>query len=144
MPLAGCLIDKTVELFLTGFVDWAFMSVHSWGENPLGNWTLEVHNDASAHRGNEGKFYTWTLQLFGTESDPNSDIAESGASTNPLENSIPVVRQALKVIDNMLGTLSYLPRVCNTDACPVDSNCQGHRLGHSNFFLRFGPSPDSF
>ena len=105
MPLAGCLIDKTVELFFAGFVDWAFMSVHSWGENPLGNWTLEVHNDASAHRGNEAKFYTWTLQLFGTEADPNSDIAESGASSNPLENSIPVVRQALKVISGILLSL---------------------------------------
>lgn len=28
-----------------GFKNWPFMTVHSWGEPPNGNWTLEVHND---------------------------------------------------------------------------------------------------
>ena len=48
------------------------MTVHSWGENPRGTWHLEVHNDASAHWGSEAKFHTWTLELFGSEFDPNA------------------------------------------------------------------------
>lgn len=28
-----------------GFTHWPFMSVHSWGESPLGIWQLEIHND---------------------------------------------------------------------------------------------------
>ena len=81
------------------------MSVHSWGENPLGNWTLEIHNDAAAaHRVYEAKFYTWTLQVFGTDSDPNSetDYAESAVSPNSLKSSMPVVRKAVKVFYSCL------------------------------------------
>lgn len=47
------------------------MSVHSWGEDPRGTWRLEVFNDAEAHSGLEARFYSWSLQLFGTQSDPN-------------------------------------------------------------------------
>ena len=49
------------------------MTVHSWGENPLGKWTLEIHNDAYTNWGNEAKFFRWSLKLYGTTFDPNSD-----------------------------------------------------------------------
>ena len=29
-----------------GFNDWAFMTTHSWDENPQGEWTLEIENEA--------------------------------------------------------------------------------------------------
>lgn len=28
-----------------GFAAWPFMSVHMWGESPLGVWQLEVYNE---------------------------------------------------------------------------------------------------
>lgn len=31
-----------------GFNDWAFMTTHSWDENPNGAWTLEIENVAGA------------------------------------------------------------------------------------------------
>lgn len=31
-----------------GFNDWAFMTTHSWDENPSGVWTLEIENVAGA------------------------------------------------------------------------------------------------
>lgn len=31
-----------------GFNDWAFMTTHSWDENPTGTWTLEIENVAGA------------------------------------------------------------------------------------------------
>ena len=49
------------------------MTVHSWGENPLGKWTLEIHNDAYTNWGSEAKFFRWSLKLYGTTFDPNSD-----------------------------------------------------------------------
>ncbi len=58
--------------FFTGFIDWPFMAVHSWGENPRGTWHLEVHNDASVHWGSEAKLHMWSLDLFGAEFDPNA------------------------------------------------------------------------
>lgn len=30
-----------------GFNQWPFMTVHNWGENPNGNWTLEIHNEGA-------------------------------------------------------------------------------------------------
>lgn len=29
----------------SGFNQWPFMSVHTWGEAPHGNWQLEIYND---------------------------------------------------------------------------------------------------
>ena len=52
------------------------MSVHSWGENPLGKWTLEIHNDAYTNWGSEAKFFRWSLKLYGTTFDPNSDNSD--------------------------------------------------------------------
>ena len=52
------------------------MSVHSWGENPLGKWTLEIHNDAYTNWGSEAKFFRWSLKLYGTTFDPNSDSSD--------------------------------------------------------------------
>ena len=57
----------------SGFTNWPFMTVHSWGENPLGKWTLEIHNDAYTNWGSEAKFFRWSLKLYGTTFDPNSD-----------------------------------------------------------------------
>ena len=74
------------------------MSVHFWGDNPKGTWNLEVFNDASVPWGFEAKFYTWSLQLFGTESDPSpnmkSDETNFGnsklGSSEKADNSLPV------------------------------------------------------
>lgn len=30
-----------------GFNDWAFMTTHSWDEDPQGEWTLEIENVAA-------------------------------------------------------------------------------------------------
>ena len=57
----------------SGYMDWPFMSVHSWGEDPRGTWTLEVHNDAFSKWASDAKFFKWTLELYGTEFDPNSE-----------------------------------------------------------------------
>ncbi|XP_059487081.1 neuroendocrine convertase 1-like isoform X2 [Neocloeon triangulifer] len=33
-----------------GFKDWSFMSVHTWGENPAGEWTVHIVDTVSKHR----------------------------------------------------------------------------------------------
>ncbi len=49
----------------SGFVDWPFMSVHHWGENPTGTWILEVHNDAFSKWASEARFHKWSIELHG-------------------------------------------------------------------------------
>uniref|UniRef100_A0AAQ5YZE3 P/Homo B domain-containing protein n=1 Tax=Amphiprion ocellaris TaxID=80972 RepID=A0AAQ5YZE3_AMPOC len=47
-----------------GFNDWAFMTTHSWDENPTGAWTLEIENVAGAS--DYGTLTQFVLVLYGT------------------------------------------------------------------------------
>ncbi|KAL0870656.1 hypothetical protein ABMA27_005604 [Loxostege sticticalis] len=95
----------------SGFNSWPFMSVHMWGESPLGVWQLEVSNEG---RYIAGPLSQWELIFYGTESPPqefdaspetNSLGVNPGASTSwagPSEpESIEEVRQ--NAIDDDLG-----------------------------------------
>jgi len=73
---ATLLHNRPQDFSGSGFTNWPFMSVHSWGENPLGKWTLEIHNDAYTNWGSEAKFFRWSLKLYGTTFDPNSDSSD--------------------------------------------------------------------
>ncbi|XP_071464704.1 furin isoform X2 [Marmota flaviventris] len=47
-----------------GFNDWAFMTTHSWDEDPSGEWVLEIENTSEAN--NYGTLTKFTLVLYGT------------------------------------------------------------------------------
>ncbi|XP_023673181.2 furin [Paramormyrops kingsleyae] len=49
-----------------GFNDWAFMTTHSWDEDPRGEWTLEIENVAGDS--DYGTLSQFTLVLYGTNS----------------------------------------------------------------------------
>lgn len=36
--------NRVHDVSRSGFNDWPFMSVHTWGEAPHGTWELEIHN----------------------------------------------------------------------------------------------------
>ncbi|XP_037611019.1 furin (paired basic amino acid cleaving enzyme) a [Sebastes umbrosus] len=59
-----------------GFNDWAFMTTHSWDEEPSGAWTLEIENVAGAS--DYGTLTQFILVLYGTgsESSSSSDRAQ--------------------------------------------------------------------
>ncbi|KAE8635742.1 hypothetical protein XENTR_v10002722 [Xenopus tropicalis] len=52
-----------------GFKSWDFMSVHTWGEDPAGTWTLKI-SDVSGRKKNEGRIVSWKLILHGTSTQP--------------------------------------------------------------------------
>lgn len=39
------LSRRTHDVSRSGFNQWPFMSVHTWGEAPHGSWQLEIHNE---------------------------------------------------------------------------------------------------
>jgi subtilisin-like proprotein convertase family protein len=93
------------------------MTVHSWGENPRGTWHLEVHNDASVHWGSEAKLHMWSLDLFGTEFDPNAeaDKIRSGDKVRPGDKigSGDTVKKTVAAKRNVEGKLDAdLLQVC--------------------------------
>ena len=71
---AQLLDNRPHDISREGFNNWPFMSVHTWGENPSGRWRLEIYNDAK--NGPDAKLYQWSLKLYGTSYDPNSDYKD--------------------------------------------------------------------
>ncbi|XP_057324467.1 furin-like protease 1 isoform X2 [Microplitis mediator] len=70
----------------TGFQQWPFMSVHTWGERPHGTWKLEVHN--------EGRYVAslteWGLVFYGTETALKfDDELDKDKPIAPIEIDIP-------------------------------------------------------
>ncbi|KAI4900385.1 hypothetical protein NFI96_012400 [Prochilodus magdalenae] len=66
-----------------GFNDWAFMTTHSWDEDPRGEWTLEIENVAGAS--DYGTLTQFTLVLFGTAS--SSGGPSTPDSSQPADGS---------------------------------------------------------
>ncbi|XP_064311982.1 furin [Phalacrocorax carbo] len=65
-----------------GFNDWAFMTTHSWDEDPSGEWVLEIENTSDAN--NYGTLTKFTLVLYGTATDSPSlsnQLESSGCKT---------------------------------------------------------------
>ncbi|XP_061043991.1 neuroendocrine convertase 1 [Eubalaena glacialis] len=63
------LAERERDTSPNGFKNWDFMSVHTWGENPIGTWTLGI-TDISGRMQNEGRIVNWKLILHGTSSQP--------------------------------------------------------------------------
>ena len=54
------------------FDAWPFLSVHFWGESPVGTWTLEVINMGPDRppRAGQGLLHKWQMIYYGTEHNP--------------------------------------------------------------------------
>ncbi|KAG7481259.1 hypothetical protein MATL_G00064660 [Megalops atlanticus] len=66
---AVLLTERERDTSSSGFKNWDFMSVHTWGENPSGTWTLTI-TDVSGRTTNEGRIVDWRLILHGTSEQP--------------------------------------------------------------------------
>ncbi|XP_059486972.1 furin-like protease 1 isoform X2 [Neocloeon triangulifer] len=74
------LLDRRrLDVSRAGFNRWPFMTVHSWGETPVGIWQLEIHN--------EGRYLAnlsaWELSLHGTY-----DLPDDGGQGHLLHDSL--------------------------------------------------------
>uniref|UniRef100_A0A8P4G7B9 Furin (paired basic amino acid cleaving enzyme) a n=1 Tax=Dicentrarchus labrax TaxID=13489 RepID=A0A8P4G7B9_DICLA len=147
-----------------GFNDWAFMTTHSWDENPRGAWTLEIENVAGAS--DYGKLplllYSrnvhYVLFLCVTECDTGYYLFQHGCvkecpagfsvGSQPLNytvgNSIPPasVPACLPCPPPCLTCSSLSPRAClscppHSSLDPISGTCL-----HLNQYMR--ESPGSF
>ncbi|XDV18704.1 hypothetical protein PO909_024346, partial [Leuciscus waleckii] len=64
-----------------GFNDWAFMTTHSWDEDPRGEWTLEIENVAGTT--DYGTLTQFTLVLYGTASSLSGPSTADSTECNP-------------------------------------------------------------
>uniref|UniRef100_A0AAX7UQ20 Neuroendocrine convertase 1 n=1 Tax=Astatotilapia calliptera TaxID=8154 RepID=A0AAX7UQ20_ASTCA len=63
------LAERERDTSSNGFRNWDFMSVHTWGEDPAGTWTLKI-TDTSGRMENKGRILNWKLILHGTSEKP--------------------------------------------------------------------------
>jgi len=55
------------------FNEWPFLSVHFWGENPMGTWKLRIHNTNTAKVASwPGTLMSWAMTFYGTFERPQS------------------------------------------------------------------------
>ncbi|NP_001191402.1 furin-like prohormone convertase precursor [Aplysia californica] len=65
-----------------GFDNWPLLSVHFWGENPRGTWTLEIEEaNMYNRRSSGGKLASWSLVLHGTRVKPVRLLNETSPAT---------------------------------------------------------------
>jgi len=61
----------------------SLLSLHHWGENPNGEWDLQIRNTVP-NASQNGFLFNFALQLFGTHNDPMKDNTHVKPSTlNP-------------------------------------------------------------
>lgn len=78
------LFPRPNDFSSEGFNDWAFMTTHSWDEDPRGEWTLEIEN-ASPNGRDYGMLSQFTLILWGT--GPNILNPSASDFPRPSNNS---------------------------------------------------------
>ncbi|XP_022791790.1 neuroendocrine convertase 2-like isoform X1 [Stylophora pistillata] len=58
--------NSPYETYLT---NWTILTLHHWGENPLGTWELALKNSRPDQE-SEGILFDWILMIYGTTTDP--------------------------------------------------------------------------
>uniref|UniRef100_A0A3B3BUC8 SPC3 n=1 Tax=Oryzias melastigma TaxID=30732 RepID=A0A3B3BUC8_ORYME len=121
--LANRPLDNSTE----GFQDWEFMTVHCWGEQAAGKWTLKIQDTLSYERGETkpGVLEKWSLVMFGTAELPYS-------SAHRLRTRAAEIPAASDVTEEYNGPCD--PE-CSEDGCdgPGPQQC----VTCLHFFLKF-------
>ncbi|XP_015787244.1 furin-like protease kpc-1 isoform X2 [Tetranychus urticae] len=76
---SNLLAQRPMDNSRSGFQNWPFMSVHTWGENPNGLWKLEVHNEGR-YIYSRAYLKEWTLIMYGTTENPDRRTIKSSSS----------------------------------------------------------------
>uniref|UniRef100_A0A1I8AIR0 P/Homo B domain-containing protein n=1 Tax=Steinernema glaseri TaxID=37863 RepID=A0A1I8AIR0_9BILA len=102
------LPERPQDYNSNGFHKWPFLSVHMWGEDPRGTWTLIVESFTN-NRNVGGTFHDWTLLLYGTETpaqstDPKYDpLKPSKTETSFLSKATDQLTSQISVTTLLIG-----------------------------------------
>jgi len=81
------LLPRPKDKIASTFEDWPFLSVHFWGEDPTGEWQLELSNAGSKQANADGILKHWQLVLYGTEDVPLMSFTTSSPSAGTTNKS---------------------------------------------------------
>ncbi|GAB6022556.1 Furin-like protease 2 [Chamberlinius hualienensis] len=111
------LYSRPRDTLKTTFDDWPFLSVHFWGERPVGRWRLIIINEGPNKVHHPGVLKRWSLVFYGTETDP----LKSSASVFPQFGAA-----SMNSMSAVLPT-DALHRSANASSTNI--NCHGECLG---------------
>ncbi|XP_071833208.1 neuroendocrine convertase 2-like [Apostichopus japonicus] len=105
MGTRSILLSERIEDYDSedGFRHWPFMTTHTWGEDPTGEWTLEIAMTPGSDK--TATLTEWTLILHGTQEAPyiedlkpasscvknKEEVYEAKNITTLDENGLPIV-----------------------------------------------------
>jgi len=96
------LSERDQDTSSDGFKNWSFMSVHNWGEDPKGLWTIKIM-DTTGNSDNRGQLEDFRLVLHGTAEAPHHMQAGPRVYDehyNTVQNERSEKRQSLKGIND--------------------------------------------
>lgn len=113
---AVLLAHRALDNSRAGFNHWPFMSVHSWGESPIGIWELEIHNDGRLL----ANVTEWNLVLHGTSTNPNEDLNSLSNYNSLIKSSntfeeYKIIKDTLKINEfknQISGCLKCKKQLC--------------------------------
>ncbi|KAF7327776.1 PHOMO B domain-containing protein [Mycena kentingensis (nom. inval.)] len=76
----------------TSYAGWTFMSVKHWGDNPVGDWTIKVSDQASEQF--NGSFLGWNMMLWGEALDASKATALFEVPHDEDDKLLPPVESA--------------------------------------------------
>ena len=121
-------------------IDFMFMSVHCWGENPAGDWVLHVR-DNDGVRQNTGVLNSWGLIFYGTSEPPSGDtevvvdltdvnVVDDRAHVAPMDEIADIM--ADETVQRNSITIDQNDAVSDGDLPPVQSDPQPPQGGASD------------
>ncbi|XP_066908018.1 furin-like protease 2 [Halyomorpha halys] len=88
------LSQRPRDVISSNFDSWAFLSIHFWGEDPRGVWTLSIINAGPRKADSNGILKKWELLFYGTETNP---IRLKPPSLQMFKKKHPVTEEEAKV-----------------------------------------------
>ena len=137
------LLTRPKDKIASTFEDWPFLTVHFWGEDPTGEWQLEISNAGPNEANADGILKHWQLVLYGTEDNPlntfmpslsldgttpksSADISYSGADSS---NNKPSDKSSQTTLELQPVISGVHPYSCH-DEC--SRGCTGPRPEECN------------
>ncbi|ELU12894.1 hypothetical protein CAPTEDRAFT_52595, partial [Capitella teleta] len=85
-------------------IDFTFLTVHHWAEDPSGEWTLAVKDIGTKRGQSRGRLLQWSLTLWGSDSeDQVEESPRAGAAHNAEQNEISKVMNIEEDLSNSLN-----------------------------------------
>ncbi|CAF4802964.1 unnamed protein product, partial [Rotaria socialis] len=112
------LSERDQDTSTDGFKNWSFMSVHNWGENPKGLWTIKIM-DATGDMDNVGALEDFRLVLHGTSEAPHRMLAGPRVydeNYNTVQNERSEKRQSLESLDRQQAMVESNKLLAKHDA----------------------------